>query len=243
VNLPLVGLALNFGAFMPLALASLALSFGTCALAAVQAELPRHKRRFWSRPLIALLFAFQPMVRGWARFKWRANLRSQQPSTVEPPIPTRVADAPDLIAYWSAAGLDRLQFLHEIVARLERAGCVFRNDTGWTSYDLEMLPNVWTRLRLTTVSEELESGKKNFRCRIAARWSLPARICFAFLGVGVVLAIFLFAQAFPWIWFALLIPAMLCWFFADECLAHRVRCAALIGEVAERRKLVRLESA
>src|SRR5436190_11367635 len=53
VNLPLIGFALNFEAFVPLAIASLTLSLGTCAVAALQAHLPPHKHRFWSRSLIA----------------------------------------------------------------------------------------------------------------------------------------------------------------------------------------------
>ena len=244
VNLPLVGLAFNFSAFLPLALASLTLSFGTCALAAVQAELPRHKRRFWSRPLIALLFVLQPLVRGWARFKWRVNLMSQRPSSVQPPVPaSRVAEPPGAFTYWSQASIDRLQFLQEIVVRMETAGYAFRNDTGWTNYDLEMVPTAWTRLRLTTVSEELEMGKKHFRCRIATRWSLPAKLLFAFLVIGAALLISLFAQQCPWIWYALLPPSLAVWFFQDECLSHHVRLAGLIGDVAQGHKLVQLKDA
>ncbi|MEY2466237.1 MAG: hypothetical protein QOD03_758, partial [Verrucomicrobiota bacterium] len=76
VNVPLLLLAFNFFAFLPLAAASLGVSVGICALAAGQAKLPKHKKRAWSRPLVALLFCLQPIIRGWSRFKWRWNLLS-----------------------------------------------------------------------------------------------------------------------------------------------------------------------
>lgn len=244
VNLPLVGLAFNFKAFLPLALASLALSFGTCALAAVQAELPRHKQRAWSRPLIALLFALQPLVRGWARFKWRASLVAQRPL----PSKTPGLCAPQMelrptFTYWSESHIDRLQLLQEIVARLEAHGCAFRNDTGWTNYDVEMLPMFWTRLRFTTVSEELERGKKHFRCRITPRWSLSAKLCFAMLAVAVFLLIVLCAPSLPWVWYALLPLPLAAWYFQDEGLAHAARLAGLIHEVALGHKMVLLKDA
>jgi hypothetical protein len=43
-------------------------------LDAAPGRLPASKRRFWSRPLAALLFFLQPVVRGRARFKCRLNL-------------------------------------------------------------------------------------------------------------------------------------------------------------------------
>ena len=42
---------------VPLAVATLALTLGVCALAAWQAPLLRVQRRFWSRPLIAAMFS------------------------------------------------------------------------------------------------------------------------------------------------------------------------------------------
>ena len=74
VSLPLLALAFQLDSFIPLAIVSFGISVGACALAAVQAKLPRQKRRFWSRPLVALLFFLQPIVRSWARFKWRLSL-------------------------------------------------------------------------------------------------------------------------------------------------------------------------
>ena len=56
VNLPLLALSVPFRWLLPLALASVAFSLGVCVVAGAQADLPRNKRRFWSRPMVALLF-------------------------------------------------------------------------------------------------------------------------------------------------------------------------------------------
>ena len=56
VNLPLLVLSVPFHFFFPLAAAGLAVSCGVCVAAAARARLPRHQCRWWSRPLVALLF-------------------------------------------------------------------------------------------------------------------------------------------------------------------------------------------
>jgi len=63
LTLPLMVLSVPFGWMLPLAVTSFAISIGVCTAAAFQADLPRGKRRVWSRPLVALLFFLQPIVR------------------------------------------------------------------------------------------------------------------------------------------------------------------------------------
>jgi GT2 family glycosyltransferase len=63
VTLPLMLLSLWFAPLAWLAAASLLLSAGVCMLAGARADLPPNKRRWWSRPLVALLFFLQPIVR------------------------------------------------------------------------------------------------------------------------------------------------------------------------------------
>src|SRR6266478_3160037 len=75
VTLPLWILSITFHHLLPLAITSLLISVGVCAAAGAQAALPKNKTRWWSRPLVALLFFMQPIVRGWARYQGRLNLR------------------------------------------------------------------------------------------------------------------------------------------------------------------------
>jgi hypothetical protein len=238
VNLPLLGLALNFAAFVPLAVVSFMLSLGTCVLAALQANLPRHKRRFWSRPLVALLFFLQPIVRGWARFKWRISIKSRAP--VEAGLVPRSMESPDTFAYWSDVNFDRLKFLHEILNRFESDRRPVRADTGWESHDLEVLASAWIRLRLATATEELEMGKRQLRCRLTTQWSFLARVLFGLLTVAVVLFVAIFAREIPWAWFSLLSLAFLAWHFEDECCFHKSNLARLIGDVCDANKMLRI---
>src|SRR5438552_3570058 len=69
VTLPLLVLGSVFRILIPLGITSVLVSMGVCAAAALQADLPKAKRSFWSRPLVALLFCLQPVVRGWARYR------------------------------------------------------------------------------------------------------------------------------------------------------------------------------
>ena len=85
VSLPLWVLSATFHYLFPLAVTSLLISLGVCVAAAWQASLPRQKTRWWSRPLVAMLFHLQPIVRGWAALPGTAHLaadtggRSTQP--------------------------------------------------------------------------------------------------------------------------------------------------------------------
>lgn len=237
VNLPLLGLALNFEAFAPLAVVSVALSLGTCILAGLQANLLPHKRGFWSRPLVALLFCLQPIVRGWARFKWRTATRGSAP--VETSLAACSSELPDTFTYWSDAAFDRLQFLHEILNCLESGRWPVRTDTGWESHDLEILASAWIRLRLSTATEELELGKKQLRCRLTSQWSFLARFLFGLLVVAVVLFVSLFSREIPWAWFSLLSLPLLAWYLEDECSVHKSHLTRLIGGVCHANKMLR----
>ncbi len=243
LNLPLLLLASYLDPFVPLAVLSVGISVGACALAAAQADLPPNKRRFWSRPLVALLFCLQPLVRGWARFKWRLNLLSGAKPLLAGPRPAGSAwELPPTMVYWSDGRVDRYRFLNGILAKLEHLGWSFKADSGWTTYDLEIPAHWWTRLRLTTVSEELDQGKKTFRCRIRGFWSLPAKIVFWAMTIAVVTLVVALAQATPWIWMSLLALPLLGWVLEDERLEYERNLATLLDTVAGEQALTKLDA-
>ena len=181
ITAPLLALSLAWSWLWPLAVTSLLLSVGVCALAALQANLPKRQQRFWSRPLIALLFLLQPIERGLARY--RSQLRSRPvPSpaltgSAEPKCPIPLG-APHEVTYWSKGDTERLAFLRALLSRLEENHWHVRPDTGWANYDLESLDGRWSRLRLITVTEQLEHGHLNLRCRLEVNWSLAAKAFF-----------------------------------------------------------------
>jgi len=141
VTLPLWILSGIFPHVLPLAMTSLVASFAVCAIAASQAALPKSKVRPWSRPLVALLFFLQPIVRGWARYQGRllprpAPLAARQ--TLDSVALRESGQSLDQVNYWSVAPLDRLRYVTEILARLEQHGWPAKSEPGWTDYDVEI---------------------------------------------------------------------------------------------------------
>jgi O-antigen biosynthesis protein len=242
VALPLLALSASIYLLLPIALASWTLALGVCGVAAAQAELPKKKRRTWSRPLVALLFFLQPIVRGWARYHERLTVRSEPPFFKRPVASEHIDDweAFGRIAYWSESGGDRYSLLDSILTKLQREGWQHKTDTGWSAYDVEIFGSRWSRLRLTTATEELAQAHKVFRCQLSATWSLTARIAF-WSTAGVELAIIgLVAPSHPWIWMLLLSLAAFGWWLEQE--KHRLLLwiAALLDEIGAEQKLVKI---
>jgi len=203
ITLPLALLAWLFPWLWPLAAASFLLSVGVCVAAAAQAELPRHKRRFWSRPLVAALFFLQPIERGLARHRSRLQRSARRPSHGIPSSAiSKQAERDGLehIAYWSKNWFDRHHYLASVTRRLEGQGLQVRVDSGWDEYDLEITGDRWTQLLLTTVTEQLDKGSLNLRCHLRAKWSWRASFLFATVLILEVLAVGLLREVQPWIW-------------------------------------------
>ena len=70
VSLPLWILSEMSRYLMPVAIASLLLPAGICALAGAQAALPKNKIKWWSRPLVALLSLCSPSPVGSRVTRW-----------------------------------------------------------------------------------------------------------------------------------------------------------------------------
>jgi GT2 family glycosyltransferase len=239
VNVPLLLLSVYVNFLLPVALASVLLSLGVCVVAAAQARLPRHKRRFWSRALVALLFFLQPLVRGWTRFRWR--LRAHNNHNLRLPE-TRTAEAGEssVLCFWSKGDVDRYQFLQAVQKNLERWACTFETDTGWEGHDLEITGSLWSRLRLTTVTEELELGRKNFRCRLEVFWPLRAKLLFWSVVAVELLLITWFAEPLPWLWLLPIALPLLSWFIAEQGRDFRSALISMMEDAARRHDLVRL---
>jgi glycosyltransferase involved in cell wall biosynthesis len=235
---PLLILSFPFPFLLPIAIASLALSLGVCVAAAIQADLPRKKRRLWSRPLIALLFFLQPAVRGWARYRWRFNVQSAPKHQVGK-VPTG-AGLPEQLLYWGPQRFDRYKLLSRLLRRLDEEGWQNKPDTGWGKCDLEIYGNRWNRLRLTTVSEEIGNGH-TLRCRIENTWSLRATMGFWLLGGLQLVVIGLFAPMQPWLWMMLLSLPILSWFLEFEKRGVQWQITALLDEVAAEFGLTRVD--
>jgi len=243
ITLPLLVLSASFYALLPVAVTSICISLGVCALAAAQAELPKRKKRRWSRPLVALLFLLQPIVRGWARYGWRLTARSEPP-VFKRAVPTAGLDglrSARLTCYGSEAGQDRYFFLQGVLSKLHAEEWQYKTDAGWSDHDVEIFGSRWSRLRLTTVTEELGRGKRVFRCRLKANWSLPARIAFWAACGAESLVIAMLTPAHPWIWLLLLSLSVFGWWLERQKRNVLLWIDALLDEVAAEQNLVKIQ--
>jgi hypothetical protein len=219
LTLPLWVLSAIFLYLLPLAIASLLLSVAVCAAAAAQAALPKNKIRRWSRPLTAMLFFLQPIVRGWARYQYRLALRPLPPAARQTLQSVSLRDSGqtlDRVQYWAEQRIDRLALVADLLQRLDRRGWPNRADIGWSDYDVEIYDTRWSKLQLTTVAQELPSGKQLIGCRLRPRWSLKAKLSFWLLCGSELVLLGFVASWQPWLWLLLLTLPLFAGFLRRE---------------------------
>ncbi|HEY3860483.1 MAG TPA: glycosyltransferase [Verrucomicrobiae bacterium] len=243
VNLPLLALSVPFRALLPLALASAALSLGVCAVAGAQAELPRDKQRFWSRPVVALLFFLQPIVRGWARYQGRLNFGPTPKKAVESLASLSMRDgggAVEHVEYWSNTAMDRLEFVRRVLERLDQEGWETKPDAGWSDFDVEIMGSRWCYLQLATVVEPHANGRQMARCRLRAAWSLFAKVALcSMLGFELVVIGFIWEIFWP-IWFLVLtVPAFVWYVHCNRRDLQRL-IAAVLDDIAQKNGMIKL---
>jgi O-antigen biosynthesis protein len=243
VTLPLWVISGIFYPAIPLAITSTALSLAVCATAASQATLPKSKMRAWSRPLVALLFFLQPMVRGWARYQGRllprtAPLAARQTldsiALRDSRLPLRQVD------YWSTVPLDRLQYLARMLHRLEEQGWLFKSDIGWSDYDIEIYGSRWSQLQLATVAEDHAQGRHLLRCRLQIRWSLQSKVMFWALLAMELLALGFFGRRTHWSYLVLLLIPLSAVFLHRQGRNLQSMIIVLLDQLAKELNLVRL---
>jgi hypothetical protein len=242
VNIPLVALSIAYDWLAPAAAASVALSFGVCMAAAAQAELPRSRKRWWSRPMVAALFFLQPIVRGWARYRGRMALGPAPQAASESLESLALEEAEDLeqAEYWGDQALDRVAFVRRVIRRLEKQGWEIKVDEGWSEFDVEVSGNRWAHLRLATVSEPHAENKQTLRCRLRTGWSLPAKVAvFALVCFDLIVIGFVWRKLF-WIWLLLVTVPALGWYVRRQERDLQRLIRTLVDDVAAKAGLKKL---
>ena len=229
ITLPLFIAASWWINFLPVALLTLGLSLGICGTAGMQAALPANRTRAWSRPLVALMFFLQPLVRGWARYKRR--LLVARPKTSPRHIEILSAQFTNPICFWSR-GAERYGLIDAVQRELAQSGWEHRIDSGWDSFDVEIATNRWSTAQLTTVHEELAGGRRFFRCRIDTHPSWTSRLLITIVALASSFAVVLFRDALPYVWFAFAVIPMALLFVATEERAQSEAIASLVAVVA-----------
>lgn len=192
ITLPLVLLALVFGNPVLVMLAMLALGawLGVCVYAGIRSDVPPKQRRWWSRPLISLLYLLQPIFRSWSRYQelfgWQLpSLHSRE--TLDTLSLARTKERFEAASYWSEQPLSRSRMLTALLERLRQDRWHAHADEGWSDHDLEVAGSRWCRLRLTTVSEWHPGGRVMLRCDLRTVWSPLAKMALYYVLIGVIL--------------------------------------------------------
>lgn len=242
VNIPLLILGVVFRPLIPTAVASLLVSVLVCCIAAAQADLPKERIRFWSRPLVAWLFLLQPIARGWARYQRslrvpRSSLAHRE--NLESLSREDAGQSFDTLEFWDERGLDRIEFLGAIIERLDSRGWQNKADAGWNDFDIEIYGSAWSHLEVTTVAEAMAGGKQLIRCRLKPAWTLLAKVVLLAAFAFELLLIGLFGSAFWWLTLLLLsLPAMTFYLARQQRDLQRL-IAVFLEEVAAEFRLIR----
>jgi hypothetical protein len=93
---------------------------------------------------------------------------------------------------------------------------------------------------LTTVTEELELGRKNFRCRLEMFWPLWCKLLFGTVLATEMLVLILFAEQLPWLWLLPITLPLLYWFIAEQGHDFQSATAALMDDNAQHLGLVKV---
>jgi hypothetical protein len=236
VTLPLWVISVVFHPLLPMAVTSLLISLGVCVAAGAQAALPRARRRWWSRPMVGLLFFLQPLVRGWARYRGRLML-VPAPLAAQPTLDSlALRDSRQSLRerqYWAEQRLDRLAWAADILRRLDQQGWPNKPDIGWSDYDVEVYDTRWSRLQLTTAAEEHPRGRQLIRCRLRPRWALRTKVAFwALCGFELLLCGFV-GPRLPWLWCLLLTLPLFAWFLRREQRNLQSLAAVFLDDLAK----------
>lgn len=219
ITLPLIVLSPTFPWLLPLAIACLVVSLGLCAMAGLQAELPRKQRRWWSRPVVALMFFLQPIVRARARYQGQLVLLSGEinhPHSLDSMSLRHSSQDLGEVCYWAETHLDRIAFVGSVIEQLDKQGWPNKSDVGWSDHDVEILGNRWTHLQLTTVCEQYPQNRRMMRCRLRSAWSLQAKVLFWSSFGAELLLLGLFARWVPWLWLLLSTMFVFAWYLQRE---------------------------
>ena len=238
ICLPLLVLSANWHRLLPLAIVSLLLPGVLCGLAGAQARLPVNKRHWWSRPLVALLFLLHPIVRGWARYRGRFTLPSRSRTAGESLDSLALFNSGGTLSgtiYESDTPLNRIDFVRDLISRLDKEHWPNKPDIGWSEFDVEVYGSLWSSVQITTAVDP--SGLRTLRCKLKPRWSLPSLVLFWSLLAAELLFIGLFSDWRPWSWGLLVTLPLFIWFVRRRHRELQSRCTALLDTMAREQGL------
>ncbi|HVN63505.1 MAG TPA: glycosyltransferase, partial [Candidatus Binataceae bacterium] len=151
------------------------------------APLERCHDGFLARLMIAYLAYTGPMSRAISRYKTRVN------AMTDTPVAEKIRQRPAIfaqsrevrLAYWNEQYKSRDQLLERMLKLFARMGQPAVINHGWNDFDLELRPNLWTRVEIRTADEE-HSGLR-LKNHVSGRIRLT-RVTLAALAGGLLAA-------------------------------------------------------
>jgi glycosyltransferase involved in cell wall biosynthesis len=139
-----------------------------------------------ARGLIALLIYLGPLLRGWARIKWRLKGRPAVVSASSGPFEQRGRWAWHtrgfVLSYWNETGTEKEAMLGALMRVCAAERYPVAMDAGWEDWDLEIAGGPAAGARILIASENHGADKRLLRVRLALRLSCLARGVVGVLG-------------------------------------------------------------
>jgi hypothetical protein len=144
------------------------------------------------------------------------------------------------VGYWSEQRVDRVQFIADLLHRLDSMGWPNKSDIGWSEFDIELFGNRWNSVQLTTAAEDHHQGRCLVRARLRPRWTLEARMAFwSLLGVEVV-TLGLLSSWGAWRWLILFSVLPMVWFIRHQSRHLQSMIVIFLDEAAKAWQLTKL---
>jgi glycosyltransferase involved in cell wall biosynthesis len=128
-----------------------------------------------ARALVAFLIHLGPLLRGWARLRWRWEaLPSLVPTDASAPEQRgRLAwrERAFVLSYWSEAAAEKETVLAALMRGLAAEKYSIVLDTGWNDWDLEVSGNLAGVARVTVAIENHGADRRLLRLRCGLRLS------------------------------------------------------------------------
>jgi O-antigen biosynthesis protein len=190
VALGLLVYAIAHGGLAWLGAVPLALTWAACVGAALRAPVDARGTGVRGRAVIALLTYLGPLLRCLERYRWWARgLTQAEPAngTWEPRTPpVSWRERAFTVSFWTEHGLEKEAILDGLQTEMIARKYFAVADEGWSRWDLEVQGGLWSRGRVTAVTEYHGGGRRVLRVKTALRASLMTRVA---LGVAILVAV------------------------------------------------------
>jgi O-antigen biosynthesis protein len=175
-----------------------------------------------ARLLLWFLFLAQPILRSVTRFYWSLRKGGVPTGPLFSPTPGKFSRLgfPKRVAefcLWSNQGVDRETLLQALTNRLRSLRLPFATDDGWRNWDVEIQPNPWWAVRLTTVTEFHADAGRLTRVRLATKATVQNLLLNILLCISLLAVIFM--TPLPTAFFVL--GGYLVWWIVSEWMHRR----------------------